>query len=74
MMISITKRKKRQTCAEDLREGLKLADSLFSKGKWRVVGGWVGPKNDHLLVSLQLDPFCDITSNLFTLNLTVEDR
>ena len=30
---------KRQTCAEDLREGLKLADSLFSKGKWRVVGG-----------------------------------
>ena len=30
---------KRQTCTEHLREGLKLADSLFSEGKWRVVGG-----------------------------------
>ena len=43
-LLTITRyrRVKRQTCAEDLREGLKLADSLFSKGKWRVVGGWVG--------------------------------
>ena len=31
-----------QTCAEDLCEGLKLADSLFSEGKWRVVGGRAG--------------------------------
>ena len=30
---------KRETCAVGLREGLKLADSLFSEGKWRVVGG-----------------------------------
>ena len=42
-----------QTCTENLREGLKLADSLFSEGKWRVVGGggWAGPKNYYLLVS-----------------------
>ena len=68
---------KRQTCAEDLHEGLKLADSLFSKGKWRVgggVGGWVGPKDDCLLASLRRDPFCDTTSTLFTPNLTVEER
>ena len=33
----------RQTCAVDLCECLKLADSLFSEGKWRVVsGGRVG--------------------------------
>ena len=29
----------RKRCAVGLREGLKLADSLFSEGKWRVVGG-----------------------------------
>ena len=57
-----------QTCTVDLREGLKLADSLFSGG-W-----WVGPKDDCLLASLRLDPFCDTTSTLFTPNLTVEDR
>ena len=43
-------------------------------GGW--VGGWVGPKDDSLLVSLRLDPFDDTTSGLgvFTLNLTVQDR
>ena len=43
-----------------MREGLKLADSLFSAGKWRVVGagGWVGLKDDCFLASLRLDPFC----------------
>ena len=65
---------KRQTCAEDLLEGLKLANSLFSNGKWRVVGGRVGPKDDCLLAFLRLDQFCDTISTLFTPNLTVEDR
>ena len=37
-------------------------------GGW--VGGWVGG-GDCLLVSLQLDPFCD---TFLTPNLTVEDR
>ena len=34
-------------------------------------GGWVGPKDDCLLGSLRLDPFCDTTSTLFSPNLTV---
>ena len=25
-------------------------------------GGWVGPKDDCLVASLRLDPFCDTTS------------
>ena len=51
-----------QTCAEAM---LKLADSLFPEGKWRVVGGervgggWAGQKDDCLLLSLRLDPFYD---------------
>ena len=36
-------------------------------------GWWVGPKDDGLLASLRLDPFCDTTSTHFTSNLTVED-
>ena len=36
-------------------------------------GGWVGPKDDCLLASLRLDPFCDTTSTLFSPNLTVGD-
>ena len=36
-------------------------------------GGWVGPKDDCLLSSLGLDPFCDTTSTLFSPNWTVED-
>ena len=38
------------------------------------MGGWVGPKDDCLLASLRLDPFCDTTSTLFSPNLTVGDR
>ena len=44
-----------------------------NRGCW-VRGGWVGPKDDCLLASLRLDPFCDTTYTLFTPNLTVEDR
>ena len=33
----------------------------------------VGPKDDCLLASLRLDPFCDTTSTLFSPNLTVGD-
>ena len=29
----------------------------------------MGPKDDYLLASLRLDPFCDSTSTLFTPNL-----
>ena len=46
-----------QPCAEAMCEGVKLVDNLFSKGKCRVGGGWVGTKDDCLLVSLRLDPF-----------------
>ena len=66
---------KHQACTEHLCEGLKLV--IFQRkmegGGWGV-GGWAGPKDDCLLVSLQLDPFCDTTSTIFTPNLTVEDR
>ena len=34
----------------------------------------MGPKDDCLLVSLRLDPFCDTTSTFLTPNLTVEYR
>ena len=63
-----------------MREGLKLADSLFSEGKWRVVGGgagvggWALKMTACMLASLRLDPFCDTTSTLFSPNLTVGDR
>ena len=33
-------------------------------------GRWVGLKDDCLLASLRLDPFCDTTSTLFTPNKT----
>ena len=32
----------------------------------------MGPKDDCLLASLRLDPFCDTTSTPFTPNLTVK--
>ena len=56
----------RQTCVEAMCKGLKLADSLFSEGKWReVAGGWA-----LKMASLRLDTFYD---SFFTLNLTVQD-
>ena len=51
-----------------------LPSFVAKMGGWWVGGGWVGPKDDCLLSSLGLDPFCDTTSTLFSPNWTVEDR
>ena len=55
-----------QTYAEAMRKGLKLAETLLSKGKWSMVGGGGGglsdPKDDGLLVYLRIMTLPQVSS------------